>query len=142
MTIYLQEKFGWKKFECQSINDIEVELKSRNIQIGSYCEIGSGCKIGSGCEIGSYCEIGSGCEIKNGFSLFALNLYKYSSSSYLSKGVEWIQLGCFLRTRQEWESDFWNNDDEFPNNGSEKSEARLRAFDVHCFFLDSLKEKK
>ena len=52
-----------------------------------------------------------------------------------------IQLGCFLRSRQDWDKDFWNNNTEFPNNGSEDSNARLRAYKVACFFLDQLKIK-
>ena len=53
---------------------------------------------------------------------------------------EMVQLGCFTRTRKEWEADFWNNNNEFPNNNSEKSKARLRAFKMCCTFLDLIKK--
>lgn len=62
--------------------------------------------------------------------MFAANLYKYTVSAYISNDTQYVQLGCFLRTRHEWEADFWNN--------PEKSNARLRAFKVACAFLDEL----
>lgn len=36
----------------------------------------------------------------------------------------------------EWESDFWNNPNEFPNNGSEASELRLMAFETAKRWLE------
>jgi hypothetical protein len=39
-------------------------------------------------------------------------------------------MGCFFRTLAEWENDFWNNPNEFPNDGSESSEMRLMAFNT------------
>ena len=39
-----------------------------------------------------------------------------------------IRLGCHTRTLEEWEANFWNNDKEFPNDGSESSELRLNAY--------------
>ena len=43
---------------------------------------------------------------------------------------EFIKLGCYTRKLSEWEFDFWNNDKEFPNNGSEKSNLRILAFNT------------
>ena len=40
----------------------------------------------------------------------------------------------------EWEEDFWNNEKEFPNDNSDKSNARLRAFKMCCNFLDLIKK--
>jgi hypothetical protein len=75
-------------------------------------------------------------------AMFGINLYLYTVSAYLNKeGIEIIQLGCYTRTRTEWENDFWNNLKEFPNDNSEKSNARVRAFEVACFFLDKIKNK-
>jgi hypothetical protein len=74
-------------------------------------------------------------------AIFCANLYKYACSAHINnKGMETIQLGCYTRTRSEWEQDFWNNPSEFPNDGSDKSNARLRAFQVLCFFLDQIKK--
>ena len=67
---------------------------------------------------------------------------EFAVSAFFKKdGTQMIQLGCFLRTRQEWDANFWNNDKEFPNDGSERSEARLRAYKTACFFLDQLQSK-
>jgi len=108
-------------------------------QIGEEAQIGAAAEIGEGAQIGARAKIGAGAEIDNYNYMFCLNIYKYVSGSWLDKNTEWIQLGCYTRTRKEWEEDFWNNINEFPNDGSEKSNARLRAFKVHCFFLDQLK---
>ena len=35
---------------------------------------------------------------------------------------------CYLRTVEEWQSDFWNNNEEFPNDGSGKSNLRVFAY--------------
>jgi len=74
-------------------------------------------------------------------AIFATNLYEYSCGGYLKKtGKQAIQMECYDRLRSEWEADFWNNPSEFPNDGSPKSEARLRAFKTICFFLDQIKK--
>lgn len=56
--------------------------------------------------------------------------YRYNAFMYLNEmdGKWWIQLGCYLRTIEEWDADFWNNPSEFPNDGSERSNDRLRVF--------------
>ena len=43
-------------------------------------------------------------------------------------GKEYVVMGCFTRTVKEWDNDFWNNDDEFPNNKSTDSELRKFAY--------------
>jgi len=45
-------------------------------------------------------------------------------------GDKRVKMGCFDRLLSEWESDFWNNNNEFPNNGSLDSELRVMAFEV------------
>jgi hypothetical protein len=47
-------------------------------------------------------------------------------------------MGCYLRTRAEWDADFWNNPNEFLDHESKESQARLRAYKVACYFLDNL----
>ena len=60
------------------------------------------------------------------------NLYKYNSSAIITEDNKYyIELGCHLSTLEEWESDFWNNNREFPNDGSIKSEMRLLAFNYY-----------
>jgi hypothetical protein len=43
-------------------------------------------------------------------------------------GINRIRMGCFLRTVAEWDNDFWNNPNEFPNNGTVESELRWYAY--------------
>ncbi|HHT9135840.1 MAG TPA: pentapeptide repeat-containing protein [Candidatus Wunengus sp. YC60] len=58
-------------------------------------------------------------------------LYEYIVIPYITdKDEKRIKMGCFDRLLSEWESDFWNNDKEFPNNGSEKSNFRVMAFET------------
>ena len=102
-------------------------------KIGARASIGARAKIGADATIGARATIGE----YNSF--FAVNLYKYTCGAWIENRGEIIQLGCFTRTRKEWEEDFWNNEKEFPNDNSDKSNARLRAFKTCCFFLDSLK---
>jgi len=45
-------------------------------------------------------------------------------------GEKWVKLGCFTRKLSDWESDFWNNDNEFPNDGSEDSKLRVFAYET------------
>ena len=58
-------------------------------------------------------------------------LYKYIVIPYFTEsGDKLVKMGCYDRLLSEWESDFWNNDAEFPNNGSLDSELRVMAFEV------------
>ena len=73
----------------------------------------------------------AGCNFEPKHVTELLNEYKFVSRSYLSNGTWFVQMGCYLRTLEEWEADFWNNPNEFPNDGSEKSNERLRCFELH-----------
>ena len=136
-TIYLSSK----SFHYESLSELEEEFSKRNISLGDRCTLGNGCKLGYECKLGYGCELGDGCTLGDGCKLgdwcklteipfYALGLYKYHVSAHYNRGVPYIQLGCFLRTLKEWEDNFWNNTKEFPDNGSEKSEARKFAFDI------------
>ena len=58
-------------------------------------------------------------------------LYEYIVIPYITdSGEKRVKMGCYDRLLSEWESDFWNNDAEFPNNGSLDSELRVMAFEV------------
>ena len=45
-----------------------------------------------------------------------------------------IQLGCYIRTIDEWRNDFWNNEKEFPK-GSKEAEYRLKALNMCLIWL-------
>ena len=126
-------------------SDVEI---GRGVKIAGYVKIASYAEIGSNVKIRSYVDIGSGVKIASGaritrFNFFsAQNLYRHVVSGHVDDdGKETVQMGCFKRTRQEWEADFWNNPKEFSDDGSDESEARFRAFKVVCFFFDQLKNK-
>ena len=58
-------------------------------------------------------------------------LYDYFVIPFISEdGVKYVKMGCFTRKLSDWETDFWNNNNEFPNDGSEKSNMRLFAFET------------
>ena len=65
-------------------------------------------------------------------------MYKYTVCPRIKEnGEQWVQMGCYLRKREHWDADFWNNDKEFPNDGSEESNKRLDAYKFACMWLDS-----
>ena len=125
-TIYLSSS---KSFQYESLSELEEEFSKRNISLGYECKLGDGCKLGDRCTLGNWCKLGYECKLTE-TPFYALGLYKYHVSAHYNRGVPYIQLGCFLRTLKEWEDNFWNNTKEFPDNGSEKSEARKFAFDI------------
>ena len=64
-------------------------------------------------------------------------LYKYITIPFISEGGEkYVKLGCYTRKLSEWEADFWNNPNEFSNDGSEKSQLRLFAFETAKKWLE------
>ena len=164
------ENSNWKDFDYELLSELSDEFKKRNITIeagatigagakieadatieagttiGEWATIGKLAKIGADATIGECATIEAGATIGAGASIgkynsfFAVNIYDYPCGAWIENRGEIIQLGCFTRTREEWEEDFWNNDNEFPNNNSEKSKARLRAFKMCCNFLDLIKK--
>ena len=58
-------------------------------------------------------------------------LYSYLVIAFISEdGEKYVRMGCYVRKVSEWEADFWNNENEFPNDNSEKSNLRLFAFET------------
>ena len=56
-------------------------------------------------------------------------LYLYYIIAYITETDEHrVKMGCHDRSVTEWDSDFWNNNIEFPNDGSFKSNQRLHAY--------------
>ena len=59
-------------------------------------------------------------------------LYEYQCQAVVStEGVPWIRMGCLWKSLEDWESVGIrkSNVKEFPDDGSEKSERRARAFE-------------
>jgi len=58
-------------------------------------------------------------------------LYQYIVIPYVTdEDICRVKMGCHDRTVTEWDADFWNNNREFPNDGSEKSQLRLMAYNT------------
>lgn len=67
---------------------------------------------------------------------FFRRLYDFDVWAVIDENnVEYVKMGCFERTRKEWEADFWNNPN-YPNNGNFRSQKRLFAFETACKWLD------
>ena len=110
-------------------------------RIGNSASIGAWASIGVSASIGDRARIGDSARIEKYNSFFAVNIYDHPCGAWIEeKRGEIIQLGCFTRTRKDWENDFWNNEKEFPNDNSDKSNGRLRAFQMCCHFLDLIKK--
>ena len=70
-------------------------------------------------------------------------LYKYIVIPYLTEsGEKRIKMGCHNRSLTEWESDFWNNLKEFPNDNSLKSNLRLIAFETAKKWFELIETSK
>ena len=68
-------------------------------------------------------------------------LYQYIAMPIISEdGQQYIKLGCYTRLLSEWGNDFWNNDSEFPNDNSLKSNYRLMAFETCKKWLELNKQ--
>ena len=141
---YAKIEAGTTIGECATIG-ARAKIGAR-ATIEAWATIEAGAKIGARARIGAFAMIEAGATIGECAtigkynSFFAVNIYDYPCGAWIEeKRGEMVQLGCFTRTRKEWESDFWNNNDEFPNDNSDKSNARLRAFKMCCAFLDLIK---
>ena len=68
-------------------------------------------------------------------------LYTYIVIPYITEQNEHrIKMGCHDRSVKEWDENFWNNNNEFPNDGSMNSEQRLMAYQTAKSWL-TLAEK-
>ena len=57
-------------------------------------------------------------------------LYKYIAMPIITQdNKHYVRLGCYTRLLSDWQNDFWNNSNEFPNNGDLDSKYRLMAFE-------------
>lgn len=64
-------------------------------------------------------------------------LYNYIVIPYITEENEKrVKMGCHDRSVTEWDADFWNNNREFPNNGSVKSQLRLMAYETAKKWFD------
>ena len=70
-------------------------------------------------------------------------LYKYIVMPVIAiDGAEYIRMGCFFRTVAEWQGNFWNNPQEFPNNGDMPSKLRWMAYQTALVWLGLNRDAK
>jgi len=111
-----------------------------NFNVGNNANIGNGFSAGNDFTAGNDFVAGEGFKAGNDFSAgdnvkikIKISLcegYKYDAAVFKNEnnGVIYIQLGRFTRTIEEWEVDFWNDNSQFPNDGSKASNDRLAAY--------------
>jgi len=95
-----------------------------------------GCNL-QGCNLrGAYLQ---GCNLRGAYlqgvqiktAIVFTGLYEYIVIPYITEeNIKRVKMGCYDRSLEDWEADFWNNNNEFPNNGSVKSNLRLMAFET------------
>ena len=86
---------------------------------------------------GAYLRGADGNKVKIKRAAIFTGLYKYLVIPFISDdNVKYVRMGCYIRTVEDWDKDFWNNENEFPNNGSEKSNLRLFAYETAKKWLE------
>lgn len=66
-----------------------------------------------------------------------VGLYKYTVIAMIAEdGSHHIALGCKFQTSEQWTTNFWNNNSEFPDDCSESTEMRKFALQTGCNWLD------
>jgi len=69
-------------------------------------------------------------------------LYNYIVIPYITeKDEKRVKMGCYDRSLSEWENNFWNNYNEFPNDNSIKSNLRLMAFETAKKWFEIIEKK-
>jgi hypothetical protein len=105
--------------------------------IGADAIIRAGAVIGERADIGAGAVIGEGAVIGADAVVPSMNgLYKYNSNCYwdIKTGLPYIRLGCYIRTIEEWDNDFNNNQTEFPV-GSPQWKDRMWVKEAHKSWL-------
>ena len=123
----------------------------RQLPNGNYVKLGNCVTLGDGVKLGNYVKLGKGVTLGDYVNLGDYvvracsihNAYSYTCTPQIkANGDQWVQMGCYLRSRADWDKDFWNNPGEFPNDGSVKSQARLTAYRMACLWLDANSKKE
>ena len=142
-TIFL----NGNEFEWDYIGTLKEEARKYGITIDSDSYIGSNVRIDSGVIISQDVIIDSGVRIDLGvkgkvYKVQHLSgLYKYKQDIIYTDKDIYIRMGCLTFTVDKWKGNFWNNDNEFLNDGDEGSVDRLEAFNI-CMRILKLDEIK
>jgi uncharacterized protein YjbI with pentapeptide repeats len=112
-----------RRADLEGANLRRADLRGANLE-GAYLRRAD--LMGANLE-GAYLR-GAYLEGENLRGSFIHGLYKYQCGFYYHGDQYYIQLECHTRTPEEWFNDFWNNESEFPNDGSESTLQRVIAF--------------
>ena len=122
---------GWVIKECIFPQGITLQDCAVSDCKVSYCTV-SDCTV-SDCKV-SDCKVSRG--TVSGKSIVALKgysgLYAYNVWAVLFKdGSRWVRMGCLFKSLEEWEKIGIrkSNVSEYPNDGSDKCEERVAAFE-------------
>lgn len=135
-----------------------------NVRIGEYVTINPHCKICHKASIGNHCNIREGvaildyARIGNGITIddsvavpensiisekvggyickvvHIEHAYDYSVDIIMTSTNDYIRLGCYTMTPQEWKKNFWNNTEAYPF-GSVATKARLSTLNMCLSYL-------
>jgi len=129
-TIYLSSG----KFEYDNLSELSEKLKEYHVKLGNNVKLGDDVTLGNFVTLGNNVKLGNGVTLgKTPF--YAHGLYRYHVCAYWHNGKGIIQLGCFVRTVDEWKADFWNNPSEFTYHDAPESKRRLFAFKMAKMWL-------
>ena len=135
LKIEIKNRFTGKVlFEYENENNTIKDTLVKAVEQGAYLQDAylQGADLRGAYLQGAYLQ---GAEIKS--AIVFTGLYTYLVIPYITKENEKrIKMGCYDRSLQEWESDFWNNNNEFPNDGSLKSNQRLLAYETAKKWLE------
>jgi len=121
-------------------NDVRL---GNDVELGNFVRLGNFVKLGNNVRLGNDVELGNKAKMLNDTKLLKIiefnNFYKYKAMLYIDENTKKpvIQLGCFVRFLEDWESDFYNNDNEFPE-GSPEAELRLSLFNLMKIIIKEL----
>ncbi len=141
-TIYGSLLFEFEK-ENNSVRDTVIEAVENKINLTDADLTGAdltGADLTGADLRGAYLSGADGEKIKIKKTAIFTGLYKYLVIPFISEDdVKYVKMGCFTRKLSDWESDFWNNDKEFPNDDSVKSNLRLFAFEIAKKWFEIIK---
>lgn len=112
-TIYLLTNGIWKSFEYEKLSDLKEEFATRYITIGEFATIGESATIGEFARIGKSARIGESARIGKSATIGEFINFKISALyiigskhivNYFGDGK--IQIGCYLKTFNEWTNEF------------------------------------
>ena len=120
-------------------NDVSLEIHVKignGVKIANDVSIENNVYIGNNAEICGYITIDSNVSLNDNISIEnSIRSYKYIfyANYYYDLNIKqwYIRMGCFTFTLNKWLNNFWNNEEQFPNDkNNEKSISRIAIFNM------------